>query len=399
MARNSTPVASDRGWRPAGAFAAQQPQWESHPDHEACCATLAAAPALVSAEELAEVGRGLALVAGGGAQVLQVGYCAESFYEVGAEHVHAELRLLHELADEMEGASGHRVLRVGRLAGQFAKPRSQPLERIGDQLLPAFRGHMINSERPTPEARAHDPRRMVQAYLASAAVADLVRADRARRTVDPFPSGPWTSHDALVMDYETNLLRTGSGIRFLGSTHLPWVGDRTRQPGSAHVELLSTVANPVACKIGPTTTPDDLAAVCARLDPERVPGRLTLIVRFGAAAIAELLPLMVATVRAQGHPAVWLSDPMHGNTIKVRGVKTRRLADVVGEAVQFRRILRRLGVHPGGLHLEVAAVAVTECLDPTMRGTEQLTDCYTTLCDPRLNPAQAAELLRHWLHT
>ncbi|HZN17503.1 MAG TPA: 3-deoxy-7-phosphoheptulonate synthase [Micromonosporaceae bacterium] len=399
MARNPMPVAPDRGWRPASAFAAQQPQWESHPDHEACCATLAASPALVTPQELVEVAHGLELVAGGGAEVLQVGYCAESFYEVDEEHVHAELRLLHELADGLEEGSGHRVLRVGRLAGQFAKPRSQPHERIGDQLLPAFRGHMINSERPTAEARAHDPRRMVQAYLASAAVAEIVRADRRQRTGDLFPSGPWTSHDALVMDYEANLLRTRSGIRFLGSTHLPWVGDRTRQPGSAHIELLSTVANPVACKIGPTTTPDDLVAVCEKLDPERVPGRLTLIVRFGAAAIAELLPPMVATVRAQGHPAIWLSDPMHGNTIKVRGVKTRRLADVVAEAVQFRRTLRRLGVHPGGLHLEVAAVAVTECLDPTMPGTEQLAHRYTTLCDPRLNPAQAAELLRHWLHT
>ncbi|HET8662302.1 MAG TPA: 3-deoxy-7-phosphoheptulonate synthase [Micromonosporaceae bacterium] len=399
MARNTMPVASDRGWRPAGAFAAQQPQWQSHPDHEVCCATLAASPALVTPQELAEVGRGLAVVAGGGAEVLQIGYCAESFYEIGAEHVRAELRLLHELADEMEGASGHRVLRVGRLAGQFAKPRSQPLERVGDQLLPAFRGHMINSEQPTPEARAHDPRRMVQAYRASAAVAEIVRADRVRRAGDVFPSGPWTSHDALVMDYESNLLRTGPGIRFLGSTHLPWAGDRTRQPGSAQIELLSTVANPVACKIGPTTTPEDLAAVCARLDPDRAPGRLTLIVRFGVAAIVELLPVMVATVRAQGHPAIWLSDPMHGNTVKVRGVKTRRLADVVAEAVQFRRTLRDLGVHPGGLHLEVAAAAVTECLDPTMHGTDQLADRYTTLCDPRLNPAQAAELLWRWLHT
>lgn len=395
--RSSMPVGVGPGWRLAGAVAAQQPEWESHPDHEACCAALASSPALVSVHELAEVRRGLAVVAGAGAQVLQVGYCAESFYEVGEEHVRPQLSLLHELADELTRASGYQVLRVGRLAGQFAKPRSQPVERVGDRVLPVFRGHMVNSERPTPQAREHDPRRMVQAYSASAEVMEVVRADRVCRADGSFPSGPWTSHDALIMDYEANLLRTESGIRYLGSTHLPWIGDRTRQPSSAHVELLSTVANPVSCKIGPSTTPEDLRAVCARLDPERVPGRLTLIVRLGAAAIAELLPSMVATVRAQGHPAIWLSDPMHGNTLTVRGVKTRRLADVVAEAVQFRRILQCLGVHPGGLHLEVAAATVTECLDATMPGPERLTDRYTTLCDPRLNPAQAAELLRHWL--
>ncbi|SFQ02850.1 3-deoxy-D-arabinoheptulosonate-7-phosphate synthase [Amycolatopsis arida] len=380
-----------------GAVAAQQPHWTAHPDLPGCRAVLAEAPAPVSAAEVAEVQRAVAVVAGGNAQVLQLGDCAESFHEVGEEHVRAKLGLLHGLADELARRGGQEVLRVGRLGGQFAKPRSQLTERVGDRTLPVFRGHMVNSEEPTPAARRHDPRRMLQALAASAAVLGQVRADRTRRAGGPFAAGPWASHDALVLDYEASLVRAGAGRRFLASTHLPWIGDRTRQPGSAHVRLLAALANPVACKVGPTTDLAALRAVCARLDPDREPGRLTLIVRLGAGAVADLLPRLVAAVRSWGHPVVWLSDPMHGNTIRVGGgLKTRRLDDVVTEAVRFRRILRRCGAHPGGLHLEVAATDVTECVGGPVRDVDALPRRYTTLCDPRLNPTQTAELLRHW---
>lgn len=398
MTHDSRPVALAPGRLPPDAVAAQQPHWEHHPAHEQSCATLAALPGLVSAAEVAEVRRGLAVVAEGGAQVLQLGDCAESFRETGEEQVRAKLTVLHGLADQLATGSGQDVLRVGRLGGQFAKPRSVAVEQVVDRMLPVFRGHMVNSEEPTERAREHDPRRMVLAYAASGEVLRRLREDRARRGRGPF-AGAWASHDALVLDYEANLVRNESGTRLLASTHLPWVGERTRQPGSAHVRLLSSVANPVACKIGPTARLDDIRALCAELDPDRTPGRLTLIVRLGAGAVTDLLPPLLSAVRAQGHPVVWLSDPMHANTIKVADrAKTRRLADVITEAVRFRRTLGRHGEHPGGLHLEVAATDVAECVGGAVGSADQAPDRYTTLCDPRLNPDQAAELLRSWGH-
>ncbi|MFD7505902.1 3-deoxy-7-phosphoheptulonate synthase [Streptomyces sp. NPDC059850] len=381
--------------------AAQQPEWKSHPDYVASRAALAAAPALVTAAEVARLRGALAVVAGGGARMVQLGDCAESFAETGADHVRAKTAVLHALAGEL--ADDGPVLRVGRIGGQFAKPRSQPFEDVDGVPLPAFRGHMVNGEAPTAEARAHDPRRMVRAYEASAEVLRVLARDRDRRAAVPakrlerFPDGPWASHDALVIDYEAALVRDQAGQRVLGSTHLPWLGDRTRAPGSAHVRLLSQVANPVALKLGPSTDPAELAEVCALLDPDRTPGRLTLIARMGAERVAELLPPLVAAVRARGHRAVWLSDPMHGNTVRAGGVKTRHLAAVVDEAVRCKSVLERAGEHPGGLHLEVAATDVTECLGGKVDGVERLAERYTTLCDPRLNPDQAAELLRTWI--
>lgn len=377
--------------------AAQQPQWQSHPDYQEACATLACAPALVTAEEISELRTALAAVAAGDGQVLQAGDCAESFDEIGQEHVQLKLALLHQLADQLEAGGGHQVLRIGRLGGQFAKPRSAPVEAVAGTSLPVFRGHMVNSPEPTPAARVHDPRRMVRAHAASAAVLELLRADRAGR--GSRTDGPWSSHDALVLDYEANLVRSAHGRPILASTHLPWIGDRTRQPDSPHVRLLASVANPVAGKIGPTITVQDLCALCARLDPDRIPGRLTLIVRMGATAIAEHLPPLVAAVRCRGHPVVWLCDPMHGNTVHFGdNRKTRRLADIVAEAVEFRRILRRHGVHPGGLHAEIGAADITECLGGRISDTAQLATRYTTLCDPRLNPEQAAELVDRWIN-
>lgn len=387
-------------WRPHRNDTAQQPQWRQHEHYHRCCEVLAAAPALVTMQEIRDLRSALAAVATGGAQVLQAGDCAESFGEIGERHTKAKLAALHQLADQLAAGSGQEVLRVGRLGGQFAKPRSAVVERVAGIPLPVFRGHMVNREEPSLAARAHDPRRMIAAYAASAEVLRQVTADRAARTASAggrLAAGPWSSHDALVIDYEANLVRSENGTSFLGSAHLPWIGDRTRQPGAAHVQLLSAVANPVACKIGPSVTLADLRELCARLDPGRIPGRLTLIVRLGKKATAERLPSIVSAVRSRGHHVVWLSDPMHGNTLRLgNGLKTRLLTDITDEAVEFARILRRGGAHPGGLHLETAAGNVTECIGGTVRDIDQLQMRYTTLCDPRLNPEQAAELLRNW---
>lgn len=402
MADSSTPMTQvSPPWWPEQAYSLQQPQWRQHEDYDSCCATLASAPALVTLQEIGELQFAMAVVASGGAHILQAGDCAESLYEIDDAHTNAKLVMLHRLADQLAAGTGQPVLRVGRLGGQFAKPRTDAVEDTAGILLSVFRGHMVNCEEPSPQARAHDPRRMVAAYAASAKVLGQVRADRAARlsarAVSKFGAGPWSSHDALVIDYEANLVRSDQGTRFLGSTHLPWIGDRTRQLDAAHVQLLSAVSNPVACKIGPSTSTGELRELCARLDPDRIAGRLTLIVRLGKMAVSEQLPALVAAVRAQGHPVVWLSDPMHGNTIRVgNGVKTRLLADILDEAVGFARILRRIGAHPAGLHLETAVGNVTECLGGTVLDAGHLQRRYTTLCDPRLNPEQAAELVQKW---
>lgn len=400
MTGPSMPIGLDsRRWQ-AQPSPVQQPQWQQHRDYQSCCAVLASSPALVTVREIGELRSGLAAVAAGDAQLLQAGDCAESFLEIGQEHINAKLAVLHHLADQLAAGTGQEVLRVGRLGGQFAKPRTAAVEHVAGIPLSVFRGHMVNSQEPSPDARVHDPRRMITAYAASAEVLHQLRADRAARATHAgsgLSAGPWSSHDALVIDYEANLVRSERDTVFLGSTHLPWIGDRTRQPHAFHVQLLSAVANPVACKIGPSITTDDLSALCARLDPDRIPGRLTLIVRLGKKVIAERLPAIVATVRSGGHPVVWLTDPMHGNTLRSgNGMKTRLLADIIDEAGEFRRILHRSGAHPGGLHLEVAAADVTECLGGMVRDIDQLPMRYTTLCDPRLNPDQAAQLLQSW---
>lgn len=256
---------------------------------------------------------------------------------------------------------------------------------------------MVNSEIPSDAARRPDPRRMLWAYQASARVLDVARTYR--RGHGP-GLGPWASHEALVLDYESPLMRTGhAGATYLTSTHLPWIGERTRQDDHAHVRMLAGVHNPVACKVGPTAGPEEVARLCALLDPGREPGRLTLIVRMGREAITGALPGVVRAVRDAGHPVTWLSDPMHGNTVTTPdGVKTRHLRHIAEEAEAFRDILRGHGEHPAGLHLEVASTDVTECVGGPVAGEEDLDAGYTTLCDPRLNPAQAADLIDMWSH-
>lgn len=374
--------------------AVQQPDWRDHPAYDEACRTLAAAPPLVTAGEVRQLRAALP-----GALVLQLGDCAESFYECTPRHTSEKLKALDWLGDRFSELTGQGVVRVGRMAGQFAKPRSAATEWYDAVRIPSFRGHMINSDIATSETRKANPRRMVWAYEASERVQRVMRTYRQGGRPAAAPEGPWSSHEALVVDYESRLIRRDpdTGELYLASTHMPWVGERTRQPEGAHVAMLASVVNPVGCKVGPKARPEDVLRVCAALDPHREPGRLVLIARMGRDRIAEALPPIVRQVANAGHPVVWLSDPMHGNTVKLpTGLKTRYLTDVIAEAVRFREIVEAAGQHAAGLHIEVAADDVTECVGGPVESERELERHYTSLCDPRLNREQTAELLEAW---
>jgi 3-deoxy-7-phosphoheptulonate synthase len=379
---------------------AQQPRWSGHPALHRVKALLHEMPSLVTVAELNCMRKALAVVAEGDAVLIQLGDCAESFYECTDSHTSDKLAVLNIVAGRAASGLGLPAVQVGRIAGQFAKPRSQPFEQHVGLALPVFRGHLINSEVATPAARRHDPRRMLWAYEAGKRVTDRLASHRdagRSKLADGF--GPWSSHEMLVLDYEASLLRTesDSGLRILGSTHFPWIGERTRQPGGMHVGLLATVHNPVACKIGPRITTAEVTELCELLDPERIPGRLTLITRMGARTVSEALPPIAAAVRAAGHPVIWLCDPMHGNTVRTAfGLKTRHLTDMVREIQSVRAILEDSKLHSGGLHLEVAASPVTECVGGGVAENSSMLATYTTLCDPRLNLDQAIELIDAW---
>ncbi|WP_018685543.1 3-deoxy-7-phosphoheptulonate synthase [Actinokineospora enzanensis] len=372
----------------AAAPAAQQPLWRAHPAYADARRTLERADPLIDPADLEALREALARVATGQARVIQAGDCAESFYECTAEHVGARLDVVDALADRLHERTDVPVLRIGRLGGQFAKPRSKPTERHGDRTIQSFRGHLVNSEVPTRAARQHDPRRMLWAYEAAGRVLDVLNRRRTGHW------GPWSSHEALVLDYESALLRDGDTGPYLASTHLPWIGERTRQPDHAHVRLLASVRNPVGCKVGPTAPPEEVVRLCGLLDPDREPGRLVLISRMGRDRVEDALPCIVSAVRRAGHPVVWLCDPMHGNTITTStGVKTRHLDALVAEAAAFHRVLARQGVPAGGLHLETAGDDVTECLGGPVGSEADLATRYTSLCDPRLTRAQGIELI------
>ncbi|WP_411109848.1 3-deoxy-7-phosphoheptulonate synthase [Streptomyces sp. c-19] len=377
-----------------GPLAEQQPGWPDRQVLGRVRASLAGRPGLVTAEDTARLRSLLAEVAAGNLRMLQAGDCAEDPAHCTPHGVRGTVRLLDELAAAMEDGTGRGVLRVGRMAGQFAKPRSRPTERVGDRELPAYRGPMVNAPEPDPVARRPDPRRLLRCYdLAATVHSALAAQGRA-----PAPAGDasvYTSHEALLLDYEQPLLRElPDGTVLLASTHLPWIGERTRQPGGAHVRLLSQVVNPVACKVGPTTTEAELLALCAALDPGRSPGRLTLIARMGADHVRTALPPLVRAVRAAGHPVIWLCDPMHGNTVfAADGRKTRVVASLVDEVEAFQDVvLAERGV-AGGLHLEATAQDVAECV---WSPDEAPAGPYTTLCDPRLDLTQAGHLARSW---
>jgi len=428
-------------WRQHPAL--QQPRW---PDDEALKrveAQLAALPPLVVAGEARRLTSALGEVAQGRAFLLQAGDCAESFAEFAADSIRDKLKVVLQMAVALTYAAGVPVVKVGRIAGQFAKPRSSETERIGEAELESFRGHMVNDEPFDADSRRPDPDRLLTAYHQSAATLNLLRAfakggfadlshvhswnqqfvassaegrryeriaseiDRALRFMTACgidlsaESGLhqvdfWTSHEALILNYEEALTRQDSltGDWVDCSAHLLWVGERTRQLDGAHVEFLSGVINPVAAKIGPAATPEDVVALCDRLDPTSVPGRLTLITRFGAGRVGELLPPLLEAVTASGHPVVWACDPMHANTFTSEsGRKTRRFDDILSELAEFFSVHREAGSWPGGVHVELTGDDVTECLGGAeVIEEEHLDRHYTTACDPRLNARQSLDL-------
>ncbi len=423
--------------------AAQQPDWPDPAALEDVHTRLTNLPPLVFAGEARALTASLAEVASGRAFLLQAGDCAESFAEFTADNIRDKLKVILQMAIVLTYGAGVPVVKVGRIAGQFAKPRSSPTERVGDVVLDSFRGHMVNDDAPVASARVPDPERLVAAYHQSVATLNLLRAftkggfadltqvhawnqafvstsregrrfegiaegiDRALRFMAACGidlSGErslhevdfWTSHEALILDYEYALTRRDSltGQWYDCSAHMLWVGERSRQLDGAHCEFLSGVGNPVGAKVGPTATAEDVVGLCERLNPDRVPGRLTLITRFGASAVADRLPPLLEAVRAEGHPVVWTCDPMHGNTITTEdGRKTRRFDDILAELKGFFVAHRQVGTWPGGVHVELTGDNVTECLGGVEDiGEGQLHERHTTTCDPRLNARQGLDL-------
>ncbi|MEU3186067.1 3-deoxy-7-phosphoheptulonate synthase [Streptomyces sp. NPDC006923] len=374
--------------------ARQQPDWPDAAHLASVRAELASAPPLVTYDGVRGLRDLLGRAAEGDFCVLQAGDCAEDPAECTIGDISRKVDMLGVLGDIVRAGAGRPVIRVGRMAGQFAKPRSEKREAHGGTWLPVYRGEMVNRPEPTPEARRPDPSRMLTGYRAArdalTALDTLGRGERAASQ-----ERIWTSHEALLLDYEVSMVRRHrAGGGYLASTHWPWIGERTRQPGGAHVRLLAELDNPVACKVGPTTTVEQVLALCAALDPGRAPGRLTLIARFGADRIAALAPL-VRAVRRAGHPVLWLSDPMHGNTVRTPdGLKTRRLDAIMSEIRRFVQIVTDGGGRCAGLHLESSPHDIAECdgagFTP-VRGPE-----YRTLCDPRLNLLQAVAASAHW---
>ncbi|WP_317453530.1 3-deoxy-7-phosphoheptulonate synthase [Streptomyces sp. CBMA152] len=372
--------------------AGQQPSWADAELLAKVRGELADSAPLVPAHETVRLRALLAEVALGRALVVQAGDCAEDPADRTQEAVDRKAGLIDCLAGILQARAGLPVLRVGRIAGQYAKPRSQPVEQRDGVELPVFRGPLVNAPGFDPYERRHDPLRMLDCHQAAASVLDRLHD---RHDTRPGGTPVWTSHEALVLDYELPQLRRDAYNRtFLTSTHWPWIGERTRQLDGAHVELMSRIANPVSCKVGPTMTVDELLALCARLDPNRQPGRLTLIARLGADVVSERLPALVAAVRDAGHPVSWLCDPMHANTYTDRGGrKTRSVATVIDELQRFHTAVTQEGGTAGGLHLEATPEPVAECVadsEPLASGA------YTTLCDPRLNLQQAIAVANAW---
>jgi 3-deoxy-7-phosphoheptulonate synthase len=402
-------------------------------------------PPLVFAGEARRLKDQLARAAAGEAFVLQGGDCAESFAEFETNNIRDTFRVLLQMAAVLAFGCGMPIIRIGRMAGQFAKPRSSDTEVVDGVELPSYRGDMINAMEFTEAGRVPDPERMIQAYYQAAATLNLLRAfaqggyadlNRVHKwTLDFVGKSPaaeqfqiladrltealefmaacgitgettpqireiefFTSHEALLLPYEEALTRRDSTSEeypwIATSAHMLWIGDRTRQPDGAHVEFLRGVPNPVGIKCGPSLSTDDLLRLIDILNPENEPGRLTLITRMGHDKVTARLPPLVRAVQAAGRSVVWLSDPMHGNTVKVAsGYKTRPFQSIRRELQGFFEVCRSEGVHAGGVHFEMTGRNVTECTG----GADNLTDidlsaCYDTACDPRLNASQSLEL-------
>ena len=406
-------------------------------------ATLSKFPPLVFAGEARALKAELADVAAGKGFLLQGGDCAESFAEFHPDNIRDTFRVLLQMAVVMTFASKQPVVKVGRMAGQFAKPRSAPTETVGGVEMPSYFGDIINGIEGNANARRNDPQRMLQAYSQSAATLNLIRAfahggyanlrQVHRWTLDHIGRSPWaakfsemadrigealdfmeacgvdpetvpqlkgtefyTSHEALLLPYEQALTRRDSltGDWYDCSGHMLWIGDRTRFEGSAHVEFLRGVGNPIGMKCGPSLEPDALLKLLDTLNPGREAGRMTLISRFGHEKVEEGLPKLVRAVKREGHPVVWSCDPMHGNVIKSdSGYKTRPFDRILSEVKGFFAVHRAEGTHAGGIHIEMTGQDVTECTGGAVAITDEaLADRYHTHCDPRLNAAQSIEL-------
>ncbi len=423
--------------------AVQQPQWPDTGELERALKQIATFPPLVFAGEARSLQAALGQVASGNAFLLQAGDCAESFEEFTAVNIREKLRVILQMAVMLTYSMGVPVVKVGRIAGQFAKPRSANTEKIGNIELPVFRGHMVNDPAAHEDARRPNPERLVQAYHQSASTLNLLRAFTKGGFADLNRVHAWnqefvatsaegkryeqvaaeieralafmracgvdtetnsalhqvdvyTSHEALILGYEEALTRQDSltGGWYDCSAHMLWIGERTRQLDGAHIEFLRGVGNPIGCKIGKDTNVDFVLNLCETLNPSRIPGRLTLITRMGADHVEETLRPLLRAVRDTGHPVVWACDPMHANTFTApNGRKTRHFDDIIREITGFVLAHRAEGTWPGGIHIELTGDNVTECLGGAEGlSNEDLDTRYETVCDPRLNARQSLDL-------
>jgi 3-deoxy-7-phosphoheptulonate synthase len=417
----------------------QQPSWPDQAAVARASAELATLPPLVFAGEVDILRDRLARAASGNAFLLQGGDCAETFAGATAEQIRNRVKTVLQMAVVLTYGASMPVVKMGRMAGQFAKPRSNDTETRGDVTLPAYRGDIVNGYDFTPESRTADPARLVKGYHTSASTLNLIRAftqggfadlrevhswnkgfaanpvnhryeglardiDRAIKFMEAAGADFdqlrgvefYSSHEALLMDYERPMTRIDSrtGTPYNTSAHFVWIGERTRELDGAHVDFLSRVRNPIGVKLGPTTSADDMLRLIDKLDPEREPGRLTFITRMGAGKIRDALPPLLEAIKGADATPLWVTDPMHGNGLTTpTGYKTRRFDDVVDEVKGFFEAHRAAGTHPGGIHVELTGDDVTECLG----GSEQIDEAtlatrYESLCDPRLNHMQSLEL-------
>jgi 3-deoxy-7-phosphoheptulonate synthase len=433
-------------WTPESWRAKPIVQVPDYPDKAALEAVekqLASFPPLVFAGEARSLKKALARVCAGEAFLLQGGDCAESFAEHGPNNIRDFFRVFLQMAVVLTFAGGSPVVKVGRIAGQFAKPRSSPTEKKDGVELPSYRGDIINGNEFTPEARIPDPRRQIEAYRQSAATLNLLRAfahggyanlqtvhqwmlgfvkdsPQARRYAEladrisealgfmracglDLESHPelrttdlYTSHEALLLGFEEAMTRVDStsGDWYCTSGHMVWIGDRTRQPDHAHVEYCRGIKNPIGMKCGPSLKPDELLKLIDILNPDNEPGRLTLIGRFGNEKVGEHLPALVRAVKREGKQVVWSCDPMHGNTITaVSGYKTRPFDRILNEVKEFFAVHAAEGTYAGGVHLEMTGQNVTECTGGARAISDaDLNDRYHTFCDPRLNAEQSIDM-------
>ncbi len=432
-------------WQKSNWRAKPRVQMPDYTDPEALAAVeaqLSKYPPLVFAGEARRLKQHLGAAGRGEAFLLQGGDCAEAFEQFSADAIRDTFKVMLQMAMVLTYGAKVPVVKVGRMAGQFAKPRSAPTEVIDGVELPSYRGDIINELAFTPEARIPDPRKMLQAYTQAAATLNLLRAfstggfadmkrvhswtlgftsdqevqkyaeiaTRIQDTIDFMAAAGisgetthefstvefYTSHESLLLEYEEALTRedSTSGDWLAGSGHMIWIGDRTRQPDGAHVEFCSGVLNPIGLKCGPTTTAEDLKVLMQKLNPQNEEGRLTLIARFGAGNVGEHLPRLIKAVREEGAKVTWVCDPMHGNTIKSStGYKTRPFDSVLREVRDFFAVHSAEGTIPGGVHFEMTGQDVTECTGGVRAVTEEdLSDRYHTACDPRLNASQSLEL-------